>query len=389
VQDPSVIEVKKLMLPATLDADDACSAKGLEHSWGDAATQCGVEQSKAGDRAPLRTPPQLIDGSLDFGQLGHACSTPALTAFARRPQTAPMRATTQSNDFVSVAPEARSSGVRRALMFVLLLNAASAALKIAVGARTGALTVLGAALESTLDMLSNGVAIAAISVAAREPDEDHPYGHEKFETLGTLAIVGFLSITCFELVRRSVGELAGDAAAPMTRRLDAVLLLLSLAVNVFVVRFERSRGRRYRSSLLLADASHTASDILVTALAIASLVLSRLGFLRADAVLGIVVALIIAWSGYQILRDSIPVLVDARGVHAEELVAIARTIPGVTGVRSVRSRRTSSGHLFVELTILVPGGTSVASAHELTDEVEEAMARELGGAEAIVHVEPA
>jgi cation diffusion facilitator family transporter len=279
--------------------------------------------------------------------------------------------------------------VRRALMIVLLLNAASAALKVAVGARTGALTVLGAALESTLDMLSNGVAILAISIAARAPDEDHPYGHEKFETLGTLAIVGFLSITCFELVRRSIGELTGEAAAPVTSAIDATLLVLSLGVNVFVVRYERTRGERYASALLMADASHTASDILVTALAIASLMLSRLGFIRADAVLGLVVALIIAWSGYQILRGSIPILVDERGVEAERLAAIARRIPGVDGVRTVRSRRTSSGHVFVELTILVPGATSVADAHGLTDDVEAAIARELGGAEAIVHVEPA
>jgi cation diffusion facilitator family transporter len=274
-------------------------------------------------------------------------------------------------------------------MVVLLLNSISAALKIAVGARTGALTVLGAALESTLDMLSNGVAIAAISIAAREPDEDHPYGHEKFETLGTLAIVGFLSITCFELVRRSVAELAGEPTAPQTQTLDALLLLLSLGVNVFVVRYEQARGRRYRSTLLMADASHTASDILVTALAIASLVLSRLGFLRADAMLGILVALIIAWSGYQILRGSIPILVDARGTDAAELARIARLVPGVEGVRAVRSRRTSSGHLFVELTILVAGRTSVEKAHDLTDEVEAAIGRELGGADSIVHVEPA
>jgi len=280
-------------------------------------------------------------------------------------------------------------GVRRALTIVLLLNAASALLKISVGARTGALTVLGAALESTLDMLSNGVAILAISIAARAPDEDHPYGHEKFETLGTLAIVGFLSITCFELVRRSVVELTSAARAPSAETADVVLLLVSLGVNAFVMSYERSRGRRFNSSLLLADASHTASDILVTALAMASLLLSRLGFLRADAVLGIVVALLIARSGYQILRDSIPVLVDARGVEAARLESIARSIPGVVGVGSVRSRRTSSGHVFVELTILVEGDTSVAAAHELTDDVEAAIARELGGAEAIVHVEPA
>ena len=68
------------------------------------------------------------------------------------------------------------------------------------------LTVLGAALESVLDTLSNDVAIRAVSVASRGPDDDHPYGHEKVETLGTLAIVCFPSITCFELLRQSVGS---------------------------------------------------------------------------------------------------------------------------------------------------------------------------------------
>jgi cation diffusion facilitator family transporter len=348
-----------------------------------------MKEAHSRDDTALCEASQLVDRSLDFRQLGHRSSTMALTAFTRRTQTAPMRTPTQSGGVTTTPAGSRPAGVRRALMVVLCLNAASAALKIAVGARTGALTVLGAALESTLDMLSNGVAIAAISIAAREPDEDHPYGHEKFETLGTLAIVCFLSITCFELVRRSVAELAGEPAAPVSRSLDAVLLLLSLGVNVFVVRYEHARGRQYRSALLMADASHAASDIFVTALAIASLVLSTLGFLRADAILGIVVALIIAWSGYQILRGSIPVLVDARGMDAAELARIARTVPGVEAVRSVRSRRTSSGHLFVELTILVMGSTSVKNAHDLTDEVEAAISRELGGADAVVHVEPA
>jgi cation diffusion facilitator family transporter len=312
----------------------------------------------------------------------------ALTALVRQTQNAPMSARTQSDAVASARSAGRSAGVKRALLIVLLLNALSAALKIGVGARTGSLTVLGAALESALDMLSNGVAILAVSIASLAPDDDHPYGHEKFETLGTLGIVGFLSITCFELLRQSIGELTGRLSVPSASTMDGALLVASLVVNAAVVIYERRRGRELGSALLLADASHTASDILVTALAIASLVLSRLGYLRADALLGMIVALIIAWSGYQILRDSIPVLVDARAVEAERLTSIVREIPGVLGVRSARSRRTSSGYLFAEVTILVDGSTSVANAHDFTDEVERAIARELGTAEAIVHVEP-
>jgi cation diffusion facilitator family transporter len=289
----------------------------------------------------------------------------------------------------TVAPRPiRSVEVRRALVAVLVLNAISAALKVGVGARTGALTVLGAALESVLDMMSNGVAILAVSVASREPDEDHPYGHEKFETLGTLGIVGFLSITCFELLRQSIGELMNGQPLPRASMADGVLLVSSLVVNFFVVVYERRRGRMLNSALLMADASHTASDIFVTLLAISSLILSRLGFAYADALLGILVALIIAWSGYQILRGSIPILVDARAVEGERLAEIVHAIPGVKGVRAARSRRTASGHLFVEVTILVDGATSVTDAHTFTDEVERAIAASLGAAEAIVHVEP-
>ena len=284
---------------------------------------------------------------------------------------------------------ARAAGVRRALVVVLVLNAISAGLKTGVGARTGALTVLGAALESVLDMLSNVVAILAVSVAARAPDEDHPYGHEKFETLGTLGIVGFLSISCFELLRQSIGDLFGSPGPPSTSVADGALLVASLAVNGFVVLFERRRGRALASTLLMADAAHTASDVFVTVLALASLALSHLGIAKADAALSVVVAMIIAWSGYQILRGSIPSLVDARAVEAARLSEIVRTIPGVVGVRSARSRRTSSGHLFAEVTILVDGATSVSAAHDFTDDVERAIERELGTSEAIVHVEPA
>lgn len=318
----------------------------------------------------------------------------ALTSLGRSAQDAAMDARAQSeaghtDDARPMSGSARSAGVRRALLVVLVLNALSAAIKIAVGARTGALTVLGAALESVLDMLSNIVAILAVSVASREPDEGHPYGHDKFETLGTLGIVGFLSISCFELLRQSFGELGGRHAPPSSSSIDAALLATSLAVNGFVVFWERRRGRALGSALLLADAAHTASDILVTILAMASLALSYLGFVKADALLGIMVALIIAWSGYQILRDSIPILVDASAVEANRLAEIVRGIPGVVDVRSVRSRRTASGHLFAEVTILVDGATSVSAAHDFTDDVERAIERELGTAEAIVHVEPA
>lgn len=394
MQYAPIVEVQQLMLPSALDSRDPRPGECTKLCRLQSPTQRRMQHAHADDRPAARAGAQHLESRFYFGKLGHWGWMMALTSLVRRRQDAAMDARTQSgvvraNGTRAAILATRSAGVRRALLVVLLLNALSAGIKIGVGARTGALTVLGAALESVLDMLSNLVGILAVSVAAREPDEGHPYGHEKFETLGTLGIVGFLSISCFELLRRSVGELVGRQQPPSSSGADVLLLVTSLAVNGFVVLFERRRGRALGSALLLADAAHTASDILVTILAIGSLALSYLGFVKADALLGMMVALIIAWSGYQILRDSIPILVDARAVEAARLAEIVRTIPGVVGVRSARSRRTASGHLFAEVTILVDGATSVSAAHDFTDDVERAIERELGTSEAIVHVEPA
>ncbi len=280
------------------------------------------------------------------------------------------------------------AAVRHALIVVLLLNAVLAAVKVVVGIRTGALTVLGAALESTLDMLNNLIGLALVGVAGRAPDEDHPYGHDKFETLGALAIVGFLSISCFELMREGVVALVTRRAPTSIEAGDVGVLAATLLVNAFVVWYERKRGRELASAFLLADASHTAGDVFVTLLALATLVLAKLGWSWLDAPLAICVALVIAWSGVGILRRSIPILVDQRAIETHALRSVVMAVPGIRDVRKMRSRSTASGQLFAEVTIVVGGRTSVDDAHRLADAVEEAIARAFGTSEVTVHVEP-
>ncbi|MDE3216485.1 MAG: cation transporter [Gemmatimonadota bacterium] len=295
---------------------------------------------------------------------------------------------TQSADDPAPAGGTRSDGVRRVLRVVLVLNVLVLAVKLVVGVRTHALAVLGAALESGLDTLTNVLGMALVAIAARGPDEDHPYGHAKFETVGTIGIAGFLSISCFELLRESVTSLIRARAPHPASAVDLGVMAVTLAVNAGIVWYERRAGRRLGSAFLAADAAHTASDIFVTLLAVASLVLTRAGAPRADALLGIAVAALIAWTGWQILRQSVPILVDARAIEAEELRRIAGAIPGILGVRAVRSRAAASGHLFVEMTIVVSGAWSVEDAHALADALEREVERAAGRAEVVVHVEP-
>ncbi len=271
----------------------------------------------------------------------------------------------------------------------MALNCATVVVKLVVGFRTHSLSVLGASLESGLDVLNNIIGMAVVRVAARGPDDDHPYGHEKFETVGALAIVGFLSISCFALLREAVDHLINRPALRAPTSFEVILLAMTLAVNAFVVWYERRRGRALDSEFLLADAEHTQSDIYVTAAALGSLMVARAGIPILDPVLAIVVALVIAWNGYQIVRRTVPVLVDARGVDASEIRRVVGGIPQVADVRAVRSRAGAGGVVFVEVTIGVAAGRSVAEAHAIADVVETRLQDALGTSEVIVHVEPA
>jgi cation diffusion facilitator family transporter len=278
--------------------------------------------------------------------------------------------------------------VRKVLAIVLVLNLIVVAIKVIVGIRTEALSVLGAALESSLDLFNNIVGMILVSVAARAPDETHPYGHAKFETLGALAIVTFLSISCFELLRQGISQLQRAHSPETPSLLEIALVGFTLVINAIVVVYERRRGRELASSFLIADAAHTHSDLYVTLLAIASLGLTKLGFGALDPVLALIVALIIAWNGYQILKETVPILVDERGLDSADVRRLVERIPRIGEVRSVRSRAGASGVVFAEITVSVAGSTTVADAHDIADEVEMRIAEALGASEVVVHVEP-
>jgi cation diffusion facilitator family transporter len=282
----------------------------------------------------------------------------------------------------------KTKAVQRTLAVILVANLAVVAVKIVVAMRTGALSVLGATVESALDAMNNAIAMSLVSIAAVGPDEDHPYGHDKFETLGALVIVGFLSISCFELVRNAVSQLVDRQLPGLATPAELILIGSTAFVNVFVVWYERRRGRELGSALLLADAAHTGGDIFVTALAFTSLLLTRAGFGFVDPWLALVVAGVIAYSGYRILRVTVPILVDQRAVDAAEIRRVVGAIPGIHGVPQVRSRTAASGTLFAEVTITCDGALTVARAHELADAAERAIRDSLGAADVTVHVEP-
>jgi len=282
-----------------------------------------------------------------------------------------------------------STAVRRVLIAMLGANLVVVAAKAVVGIASGSLAVWGDALHSSVDSLYNVLGLIVVRVAAQAPDEDHPYGHGKFETLGALAIVVFLSITCFELVRNAVQKLLGGGHTIAVTDLGLVVLLVTLGVNVLVAWYENRRGHELSSELLIADAAHTRTDVFITIGVLIGVLFARGGAVWVDPVVAIAVALLIVRVAYQIFARTVPVLVDERAIPERAIRQSAQRVKGVRSAYSIRSRGGhGTGVRYAEVTIAVDGDANVAAAHAIADQVEERLKQELELNAVTVHVEP-
>jgi cation diffusion facilitator family transporter len=270
---------------------------------------------------------------------------------------------------------------------LLVANIVVVVVKFTVGLDTNSLAVFGDALQSSVDAANNIIGIFVVRVAAKAPDEDHPYGHAKFETLGALLIALLLALSIFELVRGAVARLVSGAPPLNVSSAALGLLVFTLAVNIGVVWFETHAARRLRSDLLLADALHTRTDVFITLGVLGGLALARAGLAWADPALALIVAVLVGRAGYQILRRAIPSLVDERAFDQTTIQREAEGVDGVVSAYAIRSRH-AGDRRFAELTIAVDGGADVASAHRIADHVEGRLRDSLHLDEVTVHVEP-
>ncbi len=284
-------------------------------------------------------------------------------------------------------PAGRNASIRRVLLGIFVANLFVVVVKLVIGASSRSLAVFGDGIQSSVDAVNNLVGLAVIGVASKGPDAEHPYGHAKFETLGALLIVVFLSVSIFELLRSAVQKLVRGGAPPELDASAFILLGITLLVNLVVAVVETRAGRRLNSELLLADATHTRTDVMITVAVLGGLALTTAGLAWADPVLAIIVALFVAHANYGIVRRAMPTLVDERAFDEGTIRAQAEAVPGVQAAYAIRSR-VAATRRFAELTISVDGRSDVASAHRIADAVEERLQGGLDLDEVVVHVEP-
>jgi cation diffusion facilitator family transporter len=277
--------------------------------------------------------------------------------------------------------------VRRVLWAVLIANLAVTVTKIILGLVTGALAVVADGFHSLVDSSSNLIGLAAIRLASRPADERHPYGYARYETLGSLAIGGMLLAAAWEIGNAIVDRFL-QGGAPNITPLAFWLIALTFPVNLAIVILETRAGKRYNSEILLADATHTRTDLFVTGSVIASVAGVWLGWRWLDMLVASAVVLLILRAAFHILKNTAGWLADASVIDPEKIEEIAQKVEGVWYVHRARSRGAPAA-VFVDLHVKVYPGMSTDQAHAIASEVEERVKATFPNVlDVLVHIEP-
>jgi cation diffusion facilitator family transporter len=281
----------------------------------------------------------------------------------------------------------------RAAAVSIASNFSLISLKLAAAAITGSVAILSEALHSMIDLIASVIAFISVRRADEPADVEHPYGHEKLESLAA-SIEGMLILAGAALiVYESVHRLTTGAEVEKLG-VGIAVIGFSAVANGGVSIFLRRQARRHRSPALAGDAAHLGTDALTSLGVLVGLALVQItGAQAIDSAVAIAVAVVIVFAGVRILRRSAAELVDeapppAEMDRIEAVIARARTgSPEIVGYHKLRAR-TSGRRRYIDMHVQFRDGTSLERAHEIAHRMRDAVETELGDAEVLIHMEP-
>ncbi|MGE5197771.1 MAG: cation diffusion facilitator family transporter [Deltaproteobacteria bacterium] len=280
------------------------------------------------------------------------------------------------------------SRVRNVLIWVLILNWAVASAKVLYGLFSRCSSMTADGFHSLSDGASNIVGLIGIYLACQPVDEDHPYGHKKYETLFSLAIAALLFFLSFDLFRQGIKRIYN----PVLPRIDYVnfaIMLATMGINMGVMRYEFKKGKGLHSDILVSDSMHTRADIFTSISVIITLVAIKMGYPILDPVATMVIALFIAHAGWDIAKESSSVLCDAAPiVDVKKISDIVLNIKGVKTCHKIRTRGRPDD-IYVDLHVQVNPDMHMDTAHKISYTIEEEIKKNIPEiTEVLVHMEP-
>ncbi len=279
----------------------------------------------------------------------------------------------------------------------VLSNSGLVVLKIVVGLLIGSVSIMSEAIHSGIDLLAAAITFLAVRTSGKEADEQHPYGHGKFENVSGTVEAVLIFVAAVWIIYEAVHRFLKPGAVEMPVWGVAVMFV-SAAVNIVVSRRLFKVGKETDSVALQADAWHLRTDVYTSAgvmVGMAAILIGRsvspgtnLNWI--DPTVAILVALMIMRAAYNLTRESARDLLDV-SIPAGDIQWINDYIAGMSPpVRSVHKMRTrkAGSHQFIDFHLTVDETMSVAESHALGDEICIAIKKHLPNANVQIHIEP-
>lgn len=253
---------------------------------------------------------------------------------------------------------------------------------------TGSVSLLAAVFDSFVDMAASLTNLLVLRYALQPPDQDHTFGHGKAESLAALAQSMFISGSAIFLIMTGTYQFINPVPL-RTPDFGIVVIVISLVFTIGLLMFQRRVVKNTGSQAIKADMVHYQSDVLMNIAVLIALVLSWYGFVRADSIFAILIGFYILYSAWHIGYGAIQALLDRAlpEEEREEIIDIIRSCGNVKGAHDLRTRQ--SGPIkFIQFHIELEDALPLVEAHDIAEQVEQALLARFPGAEIIIHQDP-
>lgn len=278
--------------------------------------------------------------------------------------------------------------VQQILLIILIANLFVAAAKIVIGNFIKSISMTADGLHSLSDGFSNIIGLIGIYLASKPKDDEHPYGHSKFETLSGLLISIMLFLVGIKVIFGAFYRFKYPVVPNITAE-SLIVLLITLGINIFVSVIEFKKGRSLNSQILISDSIHTRSDVYVSIGVLATLIGVKSGLPPViDPIVSLVVSVFIIHGAYGIFKENSDVLVDKSSVDVIEIKNLVMSFDQVKGTHKIRSRG-SQNDLYIDLHLLVEPCLSIEESHNLVHNIEKSIKIKINkNTQVIAHLEP-
>ena len=243
--------------------------------------------------------------------------------------------------------------------------------KVVIGTLSGSVSITADAMNNLSDATSSIVTLVGFKLAEQPADEEHPYGHARFEYLSGLAVAALIIVIGFELAKTSLGKIF--APTPVAVSLPLVLVLvLSIAVKLWMSGFNRELGSRIQSTTLLATAADSRNDVISTAAVLAAALVEAATSWAVDGYMGLAVSLFILYSGWNLIKETIsPLLGEAASPELQALIVdYISAQPKVLGYHDLMVHDYGPGQRFASIHVEMDRSEDPMLCHELIDDME-------------------